>query len=536
MNSADSFKPHPLALAVAIAVGALPTAGWAAAAGRVQFAFGQVSVQDAGGAKNAIAKGHEVNAGDTIVTDLGRAQIRFSDGSLVSLQPKSSFKIDDYNYSGNADGSERSFFSLFRGGLRTITGVIGHRNRDSYRVTTPVATIGIRGTEYIIQLDDSGAIVTVGDGAIAIINESGEVELVNGQTGHIISKDKPVQITEKKPVLPPPPPPKDARYDPSANEPLQDESRDLLVNVDHDNGDPNQTLSSLLLNGLPKLESGPGFLVSYAYFSHTEGGFHVIDFDANANAVFNGGQLIAWDVGAPNQSPRQSDIGQLSLVEAGSDHFIGWSRWSNPTSSEGTSFKVSGNNEQFFNENESVHMVTGKPTDLTALAELGETKADYRVLGFTSPTDRFGGALGHVNDKDANTFLSLNITAATVSGGASVTMPSSFVNTSNVQVANNVQLFNSSPSSSQSFVLRFTDLSVTANGFHGATASSSLSNTSINGTNGHVTVTGSGCSSSCDGFVNGLIAGPRAERGGFVYHMDGDASNIFGAITFIKNK
>ena len=71
MNTADIFKPRPLAFAVAVAVGSLPASGFAAA-GRVQFAFGQVSVQAASGASNPASKGLEVNAGDTIITEQGR--------------------------------------------------------------------------------------------------------------------------------------------------------------------------------------------------------------------------------------------------------------------------------------------------------------------------------------------------------------------------------------------------------------------------------------------------------------------------------
>ena len=54
--------------------------------------------------------------GDTIVTGDGRAQIRFTDGSLVSLRPNSQFRIDEYNYPGAPDGTEKGFFSLLKGG------------------------------------------------------------------------------------------------------------------------------------------------------------------------------------------------------------------------------------------------------------------------------------------------------------------------------------------------------------------------------------------------------------------------------------
>ena len=244
MNTADIFKPCPLAFAIAVALGSVPASSFAAA-GRVQFAFGQVSVQDTSGGNSPAKKGQDVNPGDTIVTERGRVQLKFTDGSLVSLQPQSSFKIDDYNYAGADDGSERSFFSLFRGGLRTITGVIGHRNRDTYRVTTPVATIGIRGTEYLLSLDDNGANLTVGEGAISILNDAGPGGLSNGQSGVIADKNASVKITDEKPVLPPTQPSKDLRDNPGASQAQQDDE-DFIVSVSEDK------LDKLLLGGVPE--------------------------------------------------------------------------------------------------------------------------------------------------------------------------------------------------------------------------------------------------------------------------------------------
>ena len=95
------------------------------------------------------ANGSLVRTGDTIVTGLdGRAQIRFSDGSLVSLQPRSEFRIDDYQFDM---AQQRGFFSLLRGALRTISGAVGKRDPADYRMTTPTATIGIRGTEFLVE-------------------------------------------------------------------------------------------------------------------------------------------------------------------------------------------------------------------------------------------------------------------------------------------------------------------------------------------------------------------------------------------------
>ena len=103
-----------------------------------------------------------LQSGDVIKTmQLSNAQIRMNDESLIALRPGTEFKIDEFRFDGKQDGSERGFFSLIKGGLRTVTGAVGRANRENYKVTTPSATIGIRGTHYTLvhcQDDcDSGA-------------------------------------------------------------------------------------------------------------------------------------------------------------------------------------------------------------------------------------------------------------------------------------------------------------------------------------------------------------------------------------------
>ena len=141
--------------------------GYSAPAARVDFAVGDVTAVTANGQSRALAKGAQVDEGETINTNNGRAQLRFTDGAYVSLQPQSAFRIDQYRFEGKQDGSERTFLSLLRGGLRTITGVVGRSNKKNYQVSTTMATIGIRGTEYTILYGDSIS-GTVGEGEIEV--------------------------------------------------------------------------------------------------------------------------------------------------------------------------------------------------------------------------------------------------------------------------------------------------------------------------------------------------------------------------------
>ena len=123
----------------------------AAQAGRIILAAGEVVVVRGSQAVPAVA-GTPVQAGDTIrVGPNSNAQVRFTDEGIVSLRSQTVFTIDEYAFSGQGDGSEKGLFSLLKGGMRTVTGIIGRLpRRDAYLVRTPTATIGIRGTHYTL--------------------------------------------------------------------------------------------------------------------------------------------------------------------------------------------------------------------------------------------------------------------------------------------------------------------------------------------------------------------------------------------------
>ena len=132
MNTTRKFPLKRAALSVVIAA-AFPAQTLAAgSAGVAQFIAGDVNVQRANGKTETLAKGKPLESGESILTgNGGRAQVRFSDGGLVSLQPNTEFKIA--NYVDEADPKQDRFLvDLLRGSLRAITVLIGKRIRDYY--------------------------------------------------------------------------------------------------------------------------------------------------------------------------------------------------------------------------------------------------------------------------------------------------------------------------------------------------------------------------------------------------------------------
>lgn len=196
-NTANTLRLNRQGVLALVMLTAFPYAAMAAA-GRVEFAIGNVTTSSADGREKPLSKNMEINTGDTIQTLEGRAQLRFVDGGYISLQPNTQFKVEEYNYSGKADGSEIGFFKLLKGGLRAISGAIGKSNKQAYRLNTPVATIGIRGTEYLTLLVGPKLLVKVGDGAVYISNAAGDLILYKGQTGEVGSLNKKPQHSSEE--------------------------------------------------------------------------------------------------------------------------------------------------------------------------------------------------------------------------------------------------------------------------------------------------------------------------------------------------
>lgn len=152
-------------------------------AANVHFASGYVAATAPGQDARQLAKGDDIFRSDRIDTgDNGRVQMRFTDGGLVSLMPGSTFTVDEYFHEGGADDDASLVFGLLRGGLRTVTGTIGKTKHEQYELRTPVATLGIRGTEYIAVIRPANTLrVHVGRGKVVITNDHGTLEVAEGQ-------------------------------------------------------------------------------------------------------------------------------------------------------------------------------------------------------------------------------------------------------------------------------------------------------------------------------------------------------------------
>jgi hypothetical protein len=120
----------------------------AAGAGVVTHLSGTLSVQRADGAVLILSRKSPVFPGDLLTTQRDSfAQINFSDGSAATLRPETTLRIEAYAFNPETPQADAMFLRLLKGGLRTVTGLIGKRgDPDAYRIGTTAATLGIRGS------------------------------------------------------------------------------------------------------------------------------------------------------------------------------------------------------------------------------------------------------------------------------------------------------------------------------------------------------------------------------------------------------
>lgn len=178
----------------------LPGQASAEIAANVHFASGYVTATAHDNAVRELAKDADVNSGDRVDTsENGRVQMRFTDGGLVSLMPNSTFSVDEYLHEGQSDDDASLVFGLLRGGLRTVTGAIGKVKHDQYELRTPVATLGIRGTEYTAVLRPANTLrVHVGRGKVVITNDRGSLEVPEGRNA-VVSLGQAPEFSDKEP-------------------------------------------------------------------------------------------------------------------------------------------------------------------------------------------------------------------------------------------------------------------------------------------------------------------------------------------------
>ncbi len=157
------------------------------------------AVEAAPGALNYdLVAGGRVHEGGRIITGRGaRLEIRFDDNSVITIGEKATVLLDEFRHRPAAPANPGAqAIRLLRGTFRFVTGLIGQADRTRVRVRTPVATIGIRGTDFFGGPLETGMPpgqlhygFMIIDGAIDVENIHGTVTLDEPEEGTFLPMD-----------------------------------------------------------------------------------------------------------------------------------------------------------------------------------------------------------------------------------------------------------------------------------------------------------------------------------------------------------
>ena len=199
---------------------------FAQVAGTVTQLSGPMMAKKADGKIKVLSLKSEVEAGDTLVTEKNTyALVKFIDNSEITLKPGTTFVVEQFAYQAEQPENDRASFKLVKGGLRSLSGLLGKRNKEKFSLKTPVATIGIRGTYFTAEYIAAGGYAAPGSslpktappagptlapglytsvttGQIVVSNPGGTLDIAAGQFGYTPSFKQPPVLLPTNPGIP----------------------------------------------------------------------------------------------------------------------------------------------------------------------------------------------------------------------------------------------------------------------------------------------------------------------------------------------
>lgn len=199
---------------------------FAQVAGTVTQLSGPMMAKKADGKVKILSLKSEVEAGDTLVTEKNTyALVKFIDNSEITLKPGTTFVVEQFAYQADQPEGDQASFNLVKGGLRSLSGLLGKRSKEKFSLKTPVATIGIRGTYFTAEYISAGGYAAPGSslpktapsagptlapglytsvttGQIVVSNPGGTLDIVAGQFGFTPNFRQPPVLLPTNPGIP----------------------------------------------------------------------------------------------------------------------------------------------------------------------------------------------------------------------------------------------------------------------------------------------------------------------------------------------
>lgn len=166
-----------IALILTLMLYCVPSLVLAQAAGHVVAVRQSAQVTSGDGTRD-LTEGSEIASGDQIKTgESGEVQIVFLDETRIVVGRNSVLVIDQTLF--KSDGTAKKFAAKALGG--TFRFISGESPKQVYKIATPLATMGIRGTEFDFTVGGArGADLLVFKGEVRFCNRNGRCVTVPG--------------------------------------------------------------------------------------------------------------------------------------------------------------------------------------------------------------------------------------------------------------------------------------------------------------------------------------------------------------------
>lgn len=159
----------PALLLAALFAGIVPRASAASAVGQVSLLIGDARVFRIDGTQDVLRQGADVFVGDRVETSAnGHVHLRFIDRGAVSVRPDSILEVQSYRYDPAKPQTNEVRLRMEQGTARSISGGATEVDKSRFRMNTPIAAIGVRGTDFIVQATQGELRAVVAQGAISV--------------------------------------------------------------------------------------------------------------------------------------------------------------------------------------------------------------------------------------------------------------------------------------------------------------------------------------------------------------------------------
>jgi hypothetical protein len=137
--------------------------------GEVSLVLGKAYIESPQRDRRRVEVGSSIRVHDQIITGAnGHVHVRFVDDALVSVRPNSQLEVVRYEYDPDQPDQSAVKLDLAEGVARTISGAAAKAARQRFRLNTPIAAIGVRGTDFVVSATPETVRALVNEGIIVM--------------------------------------------------------------------------------------------------------------------------------------------------------------------------------------------------------------------------------------------------------------------------------------------------------------------------------------------------------------------------------